>query len=120
MQHQNLFISLLQKGNLRILKAMYSKLSETVPTDSGETNVSPRDVETRKRDVTSPLFFALFINDLCTLLREWCGDGTFTDIFYLKYPDNVANCAETRVRLQKQINLVGEFCDSREMKGNLS
>ena len=80
-QHQKLFISLLQKGihgkYLRILKAMYSSLSATVRTSSGETNGFPCNVGTRQGDVSSPLIFAFFINDLCTLLREQCGDGIF-------------------------------------------
>ena len=128
-QHQKLFISLLQKGihgkYLRILKAMYSSLSATVRTSSGETNCFPCNVGTRQGDVSSPLIFALFINDLCTLLREQCGDGIFItpdveDIFCLMYADDVANCAETRVRLQRQINLIGEFCNIKEMKVNLN
>ena len=36
------------------------------------------------------------------------------------YADDVANCAETRVRLQRQINLIGEFCNIKEMKVNLN
>ena len=78
-QHQKLFVSLLQKGVhgqfLNILKAMYSNLSATLRTDCGETCIFPCNVGTRQGDVSSPLIFALFINDLCTLLREQCGDG---------------------------------------------
>ena len=104
---------------------MYSSLSATVRTSSGETNGFPCNVGTRQGDVSSPLIFALFINDLCTLLREQCGDGIFItpdveDIFCLMYADDVANCAETRVRLQRQINLIGEFCNIKEMKVNLN
>ena len=70
-------------------------------------------------------FMSTVINDLCTLLREQCGDGIFItpdveDIFCLMYADDVANCAETRVRLQRQINLIGEFCNIKEMKVNLN
>ena len=128
-QHQKLFISLLQKGIhgkfLNILKAMYSNLSASVRTDCGQTCVFPCNVGTRQGDVSSPLIFALFINDLCTLLREQCGDGIFitpdvADIFCLMYADDIANCAETRVRLQRQVNLIGEFCDSRDLKVNLN
>ena len=117
-QHQKLFVSLLQKGIhgqfLNILKAMYSNLSATVRTDCGETCIFPCNVGTRQGDVSSPLIFALFINDLCTLLLEQCGDRIFitpdvADIFCLMYADDIANCAETRVRLQRQVNLIGEF-----------
>ena len=107
-QHQKLFISLLKKGihgnYLRILKAMYSNLSATVRTSGGETTAFPCNVGTRQGDVSSPLIFALFINDLCTctLLRERCQDGIFItpdveDIFCLMYAEDIANCSETRV-----------------------
>ena len=103
---------------------MYSSLSATVRTDGGEICVFPCNVGTRQGDVSSPLIFALFINDLCTLLREQCGDGIFitpvADIFCLMYADDIANCAETRVRLQQQVNLIAEFCNSRDMKVNLN
>lgn len=36
------------------------------------------------------------------------------------YANDVANCAETVVRLQWKVNLIGEFCDSREMMVNLN
>ena len=96
---------------LRILKAMYSNLSSTVRIDGGETNAFPCNVGTRQGDVSSPLIFALFTNDLCTLLRERCGDDIFitsevADIFCLMYADDIANCSETRVRLQRQMNLM--------------
>ena len=83
------------------------------------------NVGTRQGDVSSPLIFALFLNDLCTLLREQCDDVIFitTDldnIFCLMYADDIANCAETRVSLQGQVKIFGEFCDSRDMKVNLN
>ena len=42
------------------------------------------------------------------------------DIYCLMYADDIANCAQTRVRLQRQLNLISEFCDSRDMKVNLN
>ena len=36
------------------------------------------------------------------------------------YADDIANCSETKVRLQRQINLIAEFCDTREMRVNLN
>ena len=40
------------------------------------------------------------------------------NIFCLMYADDIANCAETRVSLQRQVKIFGEFCDSRDMKVN--
>ena len=110
---------------MAIFKAMYSNLSATVRTNCEETSIFTCNVGTRQGDVSSPLIFALFINDLCTLLREKSDDGIFitpdvADIFCLMYADDIANCAETRVRLQRQVNLIGEVCDSRDMTINLN
>lgn len=33
---------------------------------------------------------------------------------------DIANYAETRVRLQRQLILISEFCDSRDIKVNLN
>ena len=56
LQHQKLFVSLLQKGThgkfLNILKAMHSNLSATVRTDCGETCIFPCNVGTREGDVS--------------------------------------------------------------------
>ena len=54
---------------------MDSKLDATVRTNCGETSVIPCNVGTRQDDVSSPLIFALFVNDLCTLLPEQGVDG---------------------------------------------
>jgi hypothetical protein len=36
------------------------------------------------------------------------------------FADDVASCAETAVKLQQQLNVVGEFCKITGMKVNLS
>ena len=66
-----------------------------------------------------------FINDLCTLLREKCPDGIFItgdvpDLFCLMFADDIANCAETRIRLQRQLDLIFEFCQLTNMAVNLN
>lgn len=80
---------------------------------------------TRQEDVSSPLLFALFVNDLCTLLHDRCGEGIFitpdaAEIHCLMFADDTANCAETRIRLQRQINLISEFCRDTNMNINLN
>ena len=86
---------------------MYSNQKATVRKINGQTKAFPCDIGNRRGDVSSPLLSALFINDLCTLLRERCADGIFitgdvSDLFCFMFADDIANCAETRIRLQRQ------------------
>ena len=128
-EHEQLFKSLMKKGIhgkfLRTVKSMYSNLQATVRTANGQTKAFPCNIGTRQGDVSSPLLFALFINDLCTLLREKCAGGIFIngdvpDLFCLMFADDIANCAETRVRLQRQLDIIFEFCQITNMTVNLN
>ena len=110
---------------LRTVKSMYSNLQATVRTANGQTKAFPCNIGTRQGDVSSPLLFALFINDLCTLLREKCAGGIFItgdvpDLFCLMFADDIANCAETRVRSQRQLDIIFEFCQITNMTVNLN
>ena len=72
--------------------------------------------------------FIIFINELCTLLRENCTSGTsgifinndIPDIVCLLLADDVTSCAETVVRLQQQLNLIDRFCRDTGMELNLN
>ena len=94
-------------------------------TVNGLTKAFLCNIGTRQGDVSSPLLFAFLINDLCTLLREQCTGGFFitkevSDIFCLMFADDIANCADTRIRLQKQLNIISEFCQLTKMTVNLN
>ena len=128
-EHEQLFKSLTKKGIhgkfLRAVKSMYSCLQATVRTVDGQTKPFPCNIGTRQGDISSPLLFALFINDLCTLLRENCPDGIFItadipDLFCLMFADDIAHCAETRVRMQRQLDLIFNFCQLTNMTVNLN
>ena len=94
-------------------------------TVNGLTKAFLCNMGIRQGDVSSPLLFALLINDLCTLLREQCDGGIFiteevSDIFCLKIADDIAICADTRIRLQKQLNIISEFCQLTKMPVTLN
>ena len=36
------------------------------------------------------------------------------------FADDIANCADTRIRLQKQLNIISEFCQLTKMTVNLN
>ena len=94
-------------------------------TVNGLTKAFLCNIGTRQGDVSSPLLFTLLISELCTLLREQWAGGIFitkevSDIFCLMLADDIANCADTRIRLQKQLNSISEFCQLTKMTVNLN
>lgn len=129
--HVKLFQSLEQKGVdgkfLRILSKMYANIKSCVKLSSVKqtTEYFHCNVGTRQGDISSPVIFSIFINDLCSLLREKCGSGIFIDntipdILCLLFADDVANCAETVVKLQQQLNVIDQFCNETGMEVNLN
>ena len=80
-EHEQLFKSLMKQGVhgkfLRAVKSLYSNLYASTCTVNGQTKAFLCNIGTRQGDVSSPLLFALLINDLCTLLREQCAGGFF-------------------------------------------
>ena len=128
--HRKLFESLQRTGIngnfLRILSAMYSNLYSCVRTSVDmTTSYFPCNIGTRQGDVCSPTILSLFINELNSMLRSDCESGIFidnsiSDIFCLMFADDVANCAESIIKLQRQINVIDRFCLSSGMNLNLN
>ena len=125
---------------MNVLKAMYTNLKSCVKlqrksicsndnnTQSVEhavTNWFSCNIGTRQGDKTSSTIFTLFIDELSAFLRENCGSGIFVtnqipDIICLMFADDIANCAETKQKLQEQINLIEIFCQNSGMEVNLN
>ena len=128
-RHDVLFRSMKQKGIdgkiFRFLLTSYSKLKSCVRTEHGLTDFFPCTIGTRQGDISSPVIFSLFINDLCTLLREKGGRGIFIsnsipEILCLMFADDVASCSDTAIQLQRQINIIESFCTNTGMELNLN
>ena len=136
--HFKLFKCLEKKGLhgnfLRILKAMYSNLQSCVKVSNNNhsaaksfaiTDMFPCNIGTRQGDTTSSTIFALFIDELSALLRQNCGTGIFItngipDIICLMFADDIANCAETAIKLQNQLNFIDIYCQNTGMEINLN
>ena len=69
------------------------------------------NVGSKQGDVTSTFIFNLYINELSRLLRERNHRGIsitdeIPDIFCVLFADDVANCSDTVIELQRQLNSI--------------
>jgi len=69
------------------------------------------------------MIFSLYINDLCSYLREHWDHGIFITAkipnnMCLLLADDVANCADTARNLQLQLNCISDFCQLSGMEVN--
>jgi hypothetical protein len=67
--------------------------------------------------------FNLYINELFPFLRNKGHRGIFItdqipDIKCILFADDVANCADTAIELQSQLNSISEFCNNTGMSIN--
>ena len=83
---------------------MYSNLKANLRISDKITSPFLCNIGTRQGDISSPLIFNLFIQELPTLIRENCPGIYITDeispIPCLLYADDVAHCAGTVNNLQ--------------------
>ena len=109
--------------SLRTLIGMYSKILSCVKTERGLTESFRCKFGTRQCDCTSTTIFSLFINQLCTRLREGCRNGFFINenmqyIVCFMFADDIANCSDTVINLQNQLNIINQFCSDTGMEIN--
>ena len=125
--HLNLFTSLKQKGLngkiLQILISMYSEMNSYVCINEKLSDQFTFNVGTRQGDITSNIIFNLYINDLCTLLRDKGHSSIYVtddipNILCILFADDVANCAETAINLQQQLNSIHKYCSLTGMSIN--
>ena len=122
--HNALLNSLNQKGlggKFHHLLLCYGNQNSCVKTEKGLKDLFPCNTGTKQGDVSSPIIFSLFINDLFTMLRDTCSifiTKNIQDILCLMFADDVASCAETATKLQ-QISVIQNFCSITGMELNL-
>ena len=118
--HHNLFSCLKNIGvsskMLKILLSIYSNMHTFVRTNHSATEAFSCNTGTKQGDVTSAILFTLYINELLTFLRNKNHRGIFVtedteDVICILFADDVANCADTAINLQLQLNSVSEFCN---------
>ena len=128
--HSKLWDSLQRQGInenskfMKIFKSMYSQLKSCVKVKNSLSQFFECSIGTRQGCVSSPIFFSLFINDLISYLRAESDQGIFIsndieDAIALMFAADVSCFSDTIIRLQRLINLIGNFCKSVGMKLNL-
>ena len=103
---------------------MYSNIRAHIKIDSKLTPSMLCNTGLKQGDLSSPTLFNIYINELSANLRDKCKGGIFitTDIpniFCLMFADDVANCADTAINLQIQLNTIDSFCKETNMVINL-
>ena len=71
------------------------------------------NIGTRQGDLSSPIIFSLYINDLVSHLQQTCNGVFITndipDILCILFADDVACGADTVNNLQLQLNAISDF-----------
>ena len=95
-----------------------------VKTNEGISNVFNCPIGLRQGCSLSPVLFALFINELYTLL---CNQGVrgiqlfpdLVEIFILMFADDIALISDTIIGLQRQLNILSQFCQTSKLTVNI-
>ena len=126
--HNLLWYKLLNSGIhgniIKTLRNMYTKLTSCVRSSDSLTNSFSCNVGTRQGCMLSPFMFIMYIDILVKMLNDAECSGIFVNetlpnLVLLMYADDIALCADTVGRLQKQINVLEEFCLKWGMKVNM-
>ena len=105
---------------------MYSQLKSYVKVSDKLTSYFSCKTCTRQGCISSTctIFCFLFINDFILLLRSKCELGVFVfedveELYALMFADEVATFSDTVRALQRQIDIIDQFCTSIHMILNL-
>ena len=69
----------------------------------------------KRGDLSSPIMFNIYINELCSYIKQNCSTGIFVtnyfpEIYCLLFANDVANCTDTAVNFQNQSHTIDTFC----------
>ena len=97
---------------LRILRNMYSKVRSKIKHCDKYSDFIDVVIGLKQGDITSPLFYALFIEDLEMYLQGNPNRLTVQDVtlMLLMYADDMAIVGESPEDLQKSLDLLYEYC----------
>ena len=121
---------------LRVISNMYKSIKSCVMANGMQSEFFESHVGLRQGENLSPLLFALFLNDMETFFTEqkWNTlkfiDKLYTDshdevtgmlnLFVLMYADDTVIMAENEHDMQRNLNLLNDYCNCNKLKVNIS
>ena len=121
---------------LRVIMNMYKSIKSCVMANGMQSEFFESHVGVRQGENLSPLLFALFLNDMETFFTDqrWNTlkfiDKLYTDshdevtgmlnLFVLMYADDTVIMAENEHDMQRNLNLLNDYCNCNKLKVNIS
>ena len=124
--HEKLWNAFTRKNidakSFNMFQPVYSKLKSCVQIDDMLTQYFKCSIGTRQGCVASPIFFSLFINDLITYVRDYCGGGIIVSneidkLHTLLFADDVAEFSESRKENPQKLTQLSSRSHPRHLVG---
>ena len=124
--HEKLWNAFTRKNidakSFNMFQSVYSKLKSCVQIDDVLTEYFKCSIGTRQGCVSSPIIFSLFINDLITYVRDYCGSGIIVSneidkLHTLLFADDVAEFSESRKENPQKLTQLSSRSHPRQLLG---
>lgn len=106
------------------IEAVYKSVKCIVRTKYGDSDMFSCPLGLRQGCSLSPILFALFINEFYDILSKSNIRGVqlypdIIEIFLLMFADDIASLSDTVNGLQKQLNILQDYCDEYKLSVNV-
>ena len=112
------------KGGINeTLQNMYKSVKACIRCNNTLTDNINCPIGLKQGCLVSPILFSLFVDKFAKLLQTSGYRGIqllpdWTEIFLLTYADDIAYISDTIIGLQRQLNLLANFCDRFKLRVN--
>ena len=105
---------------LNILMSVYENVQSAVLSSIGVSSFFRCEVGVRQGCILSPILFSIFINDFPDAFQDISKISLITkEINTLLFADDIVLFSESKIGLQKQLNILESYCDTWSLKVNL-
>ena len=114
------------KGNLfNSLRSMYSSVKSCIRCNGTTSDPVDSKIGLKQGCLASPILFLFFIDELEKMFKQNNARGIqlhpdTIQVFLLMFADDLALMADTVGELQRQLNLLSDFCQNYKLKVNES
>ena len=125
---RTILYEVLRKGGLKgklygAIVSIYSSVNACVRYNSEISECFPCPIGLRQGCKLSPILFALYINELQEFLENQDVRGiqlfpNIVEVFILMFADDIGLISDTISGLQRQLNALETFCDSKRLTVN--